>query len=64
MWTKFKYEHQIDLRIKDPPSLYLKVSCAKQMGFQKKGNMSNPNKNPNWALWAKFKRMGERAWKI
>jgi hypothetical protein len=28
-------KHQINLRTKDPQSLYLKASCSKQMSFSK-----------------------------
>jgi hypothetical protein len=31
--NQIEHEHQIDLRIKDPLSLYLKASCSKQMSF-------------------------------
>jgi hypothetical protein len=36
MWTKIEHENQVDLRIKNPLSLYLKVSWSKQMSFSKK----------------------------
>jgi hypothetical protein len=39
--NQIEHGHQIDLRIKDPLSLYLKVSCSRQMGFQK-GKMLQP----------------------
>jgi hypothetical protein len=42
--NQIEHEHQIDLRINDPPSLYLKVSCSKQMGFQKGQNVATPIK--------------------
>jgi hypothetical protein len=44
--NQLEHEHQIHLRINDTPSIYLKVSYSKQMGFSK-GKMCNPNKNPN-----------------
>jgi hypothetical protein len=37
--SQIKHEHQIDLRIKDPQSLYLKASCSKQMSFSKEQNV-------------------------
>jgi hypothetical protein len=37
--SQIKHEHQIDLRIKDPLSLYLKESCSKQMSFSKEQNV-------------------------
>jgi hypothetical protein len=37
--SQIKHEHQIDLRIKDPLSLYLKASCSKQMSFSKEQNV-------------------------
>jgi hypothetical protein len=42
--NQIEHEHQTDLRIKDPLSLYLKVSCSKQMGFQKGQNVQPPIK--------------------
>jgi hypothetical protein len=32
-------KHQINLRIKDPLSLYLKESCSKQLRFSKRENV-------------------------
>jgi hypothetical protein len=32
-------KHQINLKIKDPLSLYLKESCSKQMRFSKEQNV-------------------------
>jgi hypothetical protein len=37
--SQIKHEHQTDLRIKDPLSLYLKASCSKQMSFSKEQNV-------------------------
>jgi hypothetical protein len=37
--SQIKHEHQIDLRIKDPQSLYLKASCSKQVSFSKEQNV-------------------------
>jgi hypothetical protein len=37
--NQIKHEHQIDLRIKDLLSLYLKASCSKQMSFSKGQNV-------------------------
>jgi hypothetical protein len=34
----------MDLRIKGPLSLYLKISCSKQMGFFKKAKCATPIK--------------------
>jgi hypothetical protein len=42
--SKIEHDHQVDLRIKNPLSLYLKVSCSKRMGFFKKGKCATPTK--------------------
>jgi hypothetical protein len=42
--NQIEHKHQIDLRIKDPLSLYLKVSCSKQMGFSKRQKCATPIK--------------------
>jgi hypothetical protein len=45
--NQIEHEHQIDLRIKDPLSLYLKASCSKQMSFSKE-----PKDNEKYRIMA------------
>jgi hypothetical protein len=42
--SKIEHEHQVDLRIKNPLSLYLKASCSKQMGFSERQNVQPQQK--------------------
>jgi hypothetical protein len=44
MRTKIEHEHQVDLRIKNPLSLYLKSIKIKTNGFFKKAKCATPTK--------------------
>ena len=59
-----KHEHQNNLSNKEFTKYILKSNMIKTIESFKKIRMYNPNKNPKWAPWAKFKKIRKRGWKV
>jgi hypothetical protein len=58
-----KHEHQINLSNKESTKYILKSIMSKTIESLKKVRMYNPNKNPKWVPWAKFKKIRKKGMK-